>query len=649
MVIEGAATLLERDVELDAFGNALTEARLGGGQVVVVEASAGLGKTSLLKAASQIASEAGFTCLRARATELERDFAYGCVRQLLEPAVAPLAGSERDRLFADAAGLSKALFSPTGIELSSSFADRSLSMLHGLYWLLNNLADVGPVALSVDDLHWSDAESLRFLNYLTPRLDGLCVVVLASTRRGEKPIDLARLMAGPETTVLRPSPLSIEATAALCERRLGAKVEPDFAVACREATGGNPFFLEALLGEAAQRRLTASSDEAVRVRRIAPAEVTEAVLLRLSAAPPAAGALVRAVAVLGDGARLAEAAAMAELTEEDAAGAADRLVALDILRPADRLEFAHPIVREAVCVDIGPRELANAHARGARVLEACGATEERIAAQLVEAEPTGDAGRVALLRRVASDALARGAPAAAVASLTRALAEPPPSESSADVLLELGSAELRLGAPGGVPHLREAVELSRGPEQMATAVRRLAIASTLAGHAERAVTALEDAIDVVEPNDRELGLLLEGEIWTHAVQAGLETRARAARRLERCSEGLDGSMPGERLVLASLASMRSRASETAREAAAHLEGALADGRFVGDQQAGLVGLGLSFDLSIGLIAAESLDLAEAYIGQMLASRRGPGGDPVCGLPDGPSGIGCLAARGGGDG
>ena len=33
------------------------------------------------------------------------------------------------------------------------------------------------MALLVDDLHWSDAESLRFLNYLAPRLDGLCVAV----------------------------------------------------------------------------------------------------------------------------------------------------------------------------------------------------------------------------------------------------------------------------------------------------------------------------------------------------------------------------------------------------------------------------------------------------------------------------------------
>ena len=108
---------------------------------------------------------------------------------------------------------------------------------------------------------------------------------------------------------------------------------------------------------------------------------------------------------------------MAELAEEEAAGAADQLVALDILRPASDLEFAHPIVREAVRADIGPRELAVAHARGARVLEACGATEERIAAQIVEAAPTGDAGRVELLRRVAGDAIGAERP-------------PPPSPGS---------------------------------------------------------------------------------------------------------------------------------------------------------------------------------------------------------------------------
>jgi hypothetical protein len=90
------------------------------------------------------------------------------------------------------------------------------------------------------------------------------------------------------------------------------------------------------------------------------------------------------------------------------------------------IEFAHPIVREAVYADIGPQERAKAHARAALTLAEDGAPEERIAAQIVQARPVGDPERVELLRRVAADALVRGAPSAAVAWLTRALAEPPP-------------------------------------------------------------------------------------------------------------------------------------------------------------------------------------------------------------------------------
>lgn len=67
---------------------------------------------------------------------------------------------------------------------------------HGLYWLFNNLAAERPLALSVDDLHWSDAESLRFFAYLAPRLDGLPLAALASMRpEGRDTGELARLAA----------------------------------------------------------------------------------------------------------------------------------------------------------------------------------------------------------------------------------------------------------------------------------------------------------------------------------------------------------------------------------------------------------------------------------------------------------------------
>jgi DNA-binding CsgD family transcriptional regulator len=616
---ETAAALLERESELKEFGIALAEAHQGHGRVVFVEAAAGLGKTSLLNAASGEAAEAGFLCLRARATELERDFAYGCVRQLLEPAVARVSSPERKRLFEGAACLSEPLLAPSAIRLETPSADSAVSIRHGLYWLLNNLADESAVVLSIDDLHWADAESIRFLNYLAPRLDGLPLGVLVSTRSGETVTpDIARLATGPGTTVLRPRPLSLEATATLCEQRLGSAIAEDFAAACREATGGNPLSLEALLREAKYQEIPADSRGADRVRRIAPAAVAQAVLLRLSGAPAAATALVRAAAVLGDGASLAEAASLAEVGEDEAARAADVLISLVILKPGARLEFAHPIVREAVYADIGSHERAEAHARAARILIARGASEERVAAQLFQAEPAADAERVAIFRRVAADAVARGAPSAAVAWLRRALAEPPAMASRAEMLLELGAAEFRLGEPQSVDHLRAAVEQIRDPALLTASTLQLTNALVMSGDVDAALRAIEAAIELVEPHDRERALLLEAELAANAQLAGLEARAPAASRLERHAD-LEGRTPGERLVLASLAFERARASESATEAAAYIEGALSGGRLALEHESDVVGP--FYTLVRGLLATDALDLAQSCVEQALADAR----------------------------
>jgi len=618
VAFEAAGTLLEREHELTELGRALTAAQHGRGRVVLVQAAAGLGKTSLLGVASESAAGMGFVCCRARASELERDFAYGCVRQLLEPAVARIPGPERHRLFEGAAALARPLFAPAAALSAFPLADTSFPMLHGLYWLINNLAAERPVLLSVDDLHWSDAESLRLFAYLAPRLDGLPLAVLASTRPEEGGAgDLARLAAAPETMTLRPGPLSAEATATLCGRALG-EVAPEFAASCHEATGGNPLFLEALLREVTEEGLPADSRAVGRVRRIGPASVADAVLLRLSAAPAATTALVRAIAVLGDGASLAEAAPLAGLSEEEATRAADLLARLAILKPAGGLEFTHPIVREAVYADLGVHERARAHARAAGILAQAGVSEERIAAQIAGSEPGGVPGRVELLRRVAADALRRGAPAAAAAWLGRALAEPPPPESRAAVLRELGCAELRLARPEAVDHLMAAIELTREPRLLADSVRLVANALTMSGRADRSVAAIESAVPVVEAEDPELGLLLEADLAAHAQQASLEIRAPAEQRLERHRD-LTGTTRGERLVLATLAYQKARASESAGDAEAIIERALAGGRLLAEQELDVTGP--FYLLMVGLLATDALQLADACLRQALAEAR----------------------------
>jgi hypothetical protein len=156
------------------------------------------------------------------------------------------------------------------------------------------------------------------------------------------------------------------------------------------------------------------------------------------------------------------------------------------------------------------------------------------------------------------------------------------------VLLELGSVEYRLARPDAVDHLTAAVELIRDPGLLAGAVRWLGLALTMAGDSDRAVEAIEPVIDAVEPVDRELALLLEAELAAHAQEASVERRAPAAKRLERYSD-LRGATPAERLVLASLAFERARASDSSDEAAALLEGALAEGRLVAEQEVDVAG------------------------------------------------------------
>jgi DNA-binding CsgD family transcriptional regulator len=623
VAIQATATLLERERELTELGRALTDAEERHGRVVVVEAPSGLGKTSLLGEAASRAGDAGLTCLRARASDLERDFAYGLVRQLLEPVVAGASEPDREALFDGAASLSRCLFAPGDSGSMPPPGDNAFSMLHGLYWLINNLAADGPVALLVDDLHWSDAESLRFLTYLGPRLDGLPVALIATTRPGEGDVEaLARLSSAPETKTVRPRPLSVDATAALCELRLGPDVPAEFVAACRDATGGNPFFLEALLREAIEEGF--STDDADRVRGIAPAAVARSVLLRLSGQPPAARALVHAVAVLGDGASVAEAAGMAEVSIDEAVEAADLLATLGILQPGPGLEFAHSIVRTAVRDEMGTRARAVAHARAADVLSELGAPAERIAAQIVAADPVGDPGRVELLRRVAADALVRGAPAAAVAWLKRALAEPPPAEDRIGVLGQLGSAELRLGAPEAVEHLRTVVELVDEPAALTGATSKLALALTLAGDSDAAFEALAPVVDRMDNEDRELALVLEAQLASHAQQAGRDKRERVAERLERRGE-LEGRTSGERLVRASLAYQHAKESESAAEAAAYLERPLEGGALLRDLKLDVAG---PFnDIIVGLLATDSLDVADANLEEALAQARGRGSIP----------------------
>src|SRR6266550_5049569 len=341
-------SILERDCELERVDALIQRSRLGHGGLAYVEGPAGLGKTALLAGARAKAETAGMMVVEARGSELERPFAFGVVRQLLGHAV--WRGADRAGLLSGAAALATPLFDPGAVtgEHQPASASSPWPMLHGLYWLVANFCEERPLALLVDDAPLADTSSLRFLAFLAGRLTELPLFVAVAVRPAEGetagPL-LDELSSASGVEIIRPRPLSPEAVEKRIQEQLGYPPEHQFRDACHRATGGNPFYVGELLRDVAERGLRPTAEEAARVRELGPPAIARALLVRLGSLPPAALPLVRACAVLGDGAGLADCVVLAEVGAKEAVIAADMLVKASILSPGPRPTFAHPIVR----------------------------------------------------------------------------------------------------------------------------------------------------------------------------------------------------------------------------------------------------------------------------------------------------------------
>jgi DNA-binding CsgD family transcriptional regulator len=536
VVSSATSALRERERELGALREGLERACAGAGTLLLVEGPAGVGKTELVREARAAATRSRVMPLAARGSELEQPFAFGIVRQLLEPMIGERPG--RADLFAGAARPAARLFEPD--ERQSPGADVGFEALHSLYWLVVNLADRAPLLVSVDDCQWVDRDSLRFLAFLAQRIEGLRVAMLLAGRPPDSAAaDVGSLWAQvasrPEAGLLHPRPLSESASVALARERLGAEAADEFCRACHRATGGNPLFLRELLSALDAAGVVPSAGAASEVQEVGPAAVSRFVLHRLATLGPAATELARAVAVLGDDSELQLAARVAGLSEDAARTAADDLVRADIFASVERLGFVHPIVRAALYEDLAPGERGARHAAAAEALAQEEASPERVTAHLLLTAATGNQQRVEMLRSAARVAARRGAPGAAAARLRRALAESPREGQRAEILTELGRLEVAsMEFEAAEEHLLSA--LASGVEPMiradaASTLGRYAIASG-GRSAEAAADALASLAEQLRPLDPERSLELRAELLMVTI-AVPRMRVGLAEHLER--------------------------------------------------------------------------------------------------------------------
>ncbi|WP_445148053.1 helix-turn-helix transcriptional regulator [Baekduia sp. Peel2402] len=614
------ALLVERDAHRARLVEAVESAKAGEGSLIVVEGPPGIGKTGLLGAGVAHAAEAGMTVVSARSRELERDFTLGVVRQLFERTLHGADDETRARLLAGPAAHGFATLSDGPGDRHATPGDSDFAAMHSLYWLAANLAEEGPLMLAVDDAHWADAASLRFLTYLANRLAGLPVLIVCATRPrvGGTTAAILDELAAVATEVLALGVLSEDGTTRIVRARVGPPCSDAFAQACHASSGGNPFLLHELLSALVADAVPTDDDGALRVRRLGPQSVSRAVFLRMARLPPGAADFARAVAILGDSVELRDAAALAQVSEDDAHALADALSTAGVLAAELPLRFIHPVILEAVSADLGAGQRTAMHLRAAMVLHERGAGPDQVAAHLSAVGPVGDAWVVDVLRRAASAATDRGAPEVAARHLERALREEVGPGVRAALLAELGEAEwMAAGDPAAViEHMREAAELTDDPAVRVSATITMARAIFSTGDAVRALATLLEALQSPAVLGPEGTVRLEAEFGSVGL-LNFDLMPEARTRLLALRDQMGTDPGGEPLLLANFAVL-AWLDGTAAETAAVARAALAEGRLLAESGTDTI----AFLQAIWvLLGSDELDEARRWCAAGLAQAR----------------------------
>jgi DNA-binding CsgD family transcriptional regulator len=429
--------LWEREAEQAAVEAALGRAVDGHGVVLLFRGGPGLGKTSLLSLAARLAGER-FTVVPSGGQELERGYPYALAQQVVEGVVRRLGdlqevGGERER-FRGLLRRSLEVGGPDGPAIRRE-------LIFAFYWLLANAAEHRPLLLCLDDLHWSDPDSLGLLHFVVRRLASLSVALLGTLRPWPFPADRWAKSLGSEVgAVVRDlAALSPDASTALLAGGWGEAPDPATAAEAFRLTGGNPFLLEEL-----GRVLREGGAGAAPL----PASERALILARMTGVPEECRRHLEAGSVLGTAFSddLAAQLAGGDIQE----GAPELLLQMGLLRRGGEglLEFGHPLLRRAVYEDMPEERRRQLHRRAAALLRQRGAPASVLAAHLALGSPRGDLDAVQGLGAAAAEAAALGAFDTAVVHLEGALALDPPSPLRERLLYELGRARLGAGSPG---------------------------------------------------------------------------------------------------------------------------------------------------------------------------------------------------------
>jgi DNA-binding CsgD family transcriptional regulator len=419
--------ILGRDAELAQVSYFLASVS-GGPSALILEGTAGMGKTTLWHAAVSFARARGHRVLSCRAAESEARLSYAALGDLLDFELPDLPAPQQRAL--DAALLRE--------EIQGAPPDQRAVSVATL-GVLRALAASDPVIVAIDDVQWLDAPSARVLGFVVRRLGDAPIRILVALRLGSGGDPLGLGQVGPALSLQRVviGPLREEAMTRLLKGRAQGKLTHPILLRLHRISEGNPFFALEIARALTGQGVRPAPGEPLPV----PEDLQELLGARLAALPSNAadGLLVVAAAARPTEDLVVAAAAR---SNRASAGIARAEEAGIVQRAGGRIGFTHPLLGSTVYAAATPQAKRNVHRRLADLVVD---PEER--ARHLALATIGPHLHVArALEQAGRHARGRGAPDAAAELLELARKLSPPGDGAGLLRRSVAAAEYHFDA-----------------------------------------------------------------------------------------------------------------------------------------------------------------------------------------------------------
>jgi DNA-binding CsgD family transcriptional regulator len=389
----------------------LRRAQRGVGGVLLVDGEPGIGKSLLLRNATDEAAEQGFSLAAGAADQLGQAIPFFALRAALR---GPFAGPATD------------------------YPDRDLPGA-AAWWItqirahLEQRAAAAPVLVCLDDLHWASPATLAVLRALPRDLIRHPVAwLLARSSTPQYVADhMFDVLEKDGAARLTLAPLDHDAVAAMLTDAFGAPPEQALADLTRGAAGNPSLVAELIGGLRDDHAVQVTGGRAVLTSTRLPRRIHRLAQRRLDGLSPQTRHLLVTAAVLGPSFRLEDAAEMLGQTPATLLPAVQEAMDAAIMTAAEHaFTFRHPLLRRAVGEMI-PRPARKAlHRQYGEILLTWGESAARAASHLLQAAYPGDPVSLAGLDQAAAQTL-RSAPQTAADLALRALELTPPADPGA--------------------------------------------------------------------------------------------------------------------------------------------------------------------------------------------------------------------------